>query len=178
MARRGARTSVDGRHPQRRLVLVPHDISDPHLPTSTGNGREAPFARDLDPDDAARATWSAVIVDSTGRFSTCTASELSLWWVAVTAQACTTSLNRPRRVCPSSPGLILVSSGKPTPSKGWGVDGRRRRRPHDGVAGRCQGCRQFGQAGKAWLNPAWGVRENRGAGLESLVATFVASESI
>ena len=90
-------------HPQRRLVLVPHDISAKHLNEidalwEGGAIRASAWlALESLSGRRERRNWST----AQGCSSTCTESARSLSSEAVTARAYTTSLNRLRQACPS-----------------------------------------------------------------------------
>ena len=105
-------------HPQRRLVLVPHDVSTAHLTTLDrlweGGAIRRPNGWTSTPSRVTGGAWSL----STARAccSTSTESAPSLWLEAVTARDCTTSLSPPQPACPSSQAPSSARSGRPMPS--------------------------------------------------------------
>ena len=148
-------------HPQRRLVLVPHDVSAAHLDALDRHGREGPFA------PRPGSTWTPRPV-STGVWSlwtaqaiclTCTASARWRSWVAGTAPAFTTSWSRHRPGCHRHrprPGAFreahalrecgaLTSGDVAELTSAWLADGA--------------SCRQFGAEGRAWLESQHGASE-------------------
>lgn len=149
-------------HPQRRLVLVPHDISEPHLADldRQWEGGAIRASNWLDLDDAARAMWSVVIVDSTGMLF----DLYRIGTVAVVGGGHGTGLHNVLE--PASAGLPIVTG----PSLG----AFREAHALEGLGALTAGdvadlttawladaasCRQFGQAGKAWLETQRGASE-------------------
>jgi 3-deoxy-D-manno-octulosonic-acid transferase len=149
-------------HPQRRLVLVPHDISESHLAVldRQWEGGAIRASAWLALDDAARAWWSVVIVDSTGMLF----DLYRIGNVAVVGGGHGTGLHNVLE--PASAGLPIVT----------GLDLGAFREAHalEALGALTAGdvadlttawladaasCRQFGQAGKAWLETQRGASE-------------------
>ena len=149
-------------HPQRRLVLVPHDISESHLADldRQWEGGAIRASAWLDLDDAARALWSVVIVDSTGMLF----DLYRIGTVAVVGGGHGTGLHNVLE--PASAGLPIVT--------GPDLGAFREAHALEGLGALTAGevadlttawladaasCRQFGQAGKAWLESQRGASE-------------------
>ena len=141
-------------HLQRRLVLVPHDISETHLADldRQWEGGAIRASAWLDLDDAARALWGVVIVDSTGMLF----DLYRIGTVAVVGGGHGTGLHNVLE--PASAGLPIVT--------GPDLGAFREAHALEGLGALTAGdvadlttawladaasCRQFGQAGKAWL---------------------------
>ena len=149
-------------HPQRRLVLVPHDISESHLADldRQWEGGAIRASAWLDLDDAARALWSVVIVNSTGMLF----DLYRIGTVAVVGGGHGTGLHNVLE--PASAGLPIVT--------GPDLGAFREAHALEGLGALTAGdvadlttawladaasCRQFGQAGKAWLESQRGASE-------------------
>ena len=149
-------------HPQRRLVLVPHDISEPHLADldRQWEGGAIRASAWLALDGAARALWSVVIVDSTGMLF----DLYRIGTVAVVGGGHGTGLHNVLE--PASAGLPIVT--------GPDLGAFRETHALEALGALTAGdvadlttawladaasCRQFGQAGKAWLETQRGATE-------------------
>jgi len=149
-------------HPQRRLVLVPHDISEPHLADldRQWEGGSIRASEWMALDDASRALWSVVIVDSTGMLF----DLYRIGSVAVVGGGHGTGLHNVLE--PASAGLPIVT--------GPDLGAFREAHALEGLGALTAGdvadlttawladaasCRQFGQAGKAWLETQRGASE-------------------
>ena len=149
-------------HPQRRLVLVPHDISEPHLADldRQWEGGSIRASEWMALDDASRALWSVVIVDSTGMLF----DLYRIGSVAAVGGGHGTGLHNVLE--PASAGLPIVT--------GPDLGAFREAHALEGLGALTAGdvadlttawladaasCRQFGQAGKAWLETQRGASE-------------------
>ncbi|MDP7435071.1 MAG: glycosyltransferase N-terminal domain-containing protein [Flavobacteriales bacterium] len=149
-------------HPQRRLVLVPHDISEPHLADldRQWEGGAIRASAWLALDAAARALWSVVIVDSTGMLF----DLYRIGTVAVVGGGHGTGLHNVLE--PASAGLPIVT--------GPDLGAFREAHALEALGALTAGdvadlttawladaasCHQFGQAGKAWLEAQRGASE-------------------
>jgi len=149
-------------HPQRRLVLVPHDISEPHLADldRQWEGGAIRASDWLALDAAARPLWSVVIVDSTGMLF----DLYRIGTVAVVGGGHGTGLHNVLE--PASAGLPIVT--------GPDLGAFRETHALEALGALTAGdvadlttawladaasCHQFGQAGKAWLEAQRGASE-------------------
>ena len=149
-------------HLQRRLVLVPHDISEPHLVDldRQWEGGVIRASKWLGLDDAARALWSVVIVDSTGLLF----DLYRIGTVAVVGGGHGSGLHNVLE--PASAGLPMVT--------GPDLGAFREAHALEGLGALTAGdvadlttawladaasCRQFGQVGNAWLETQRGASE-------------------
>ena len=147
-------------HPQRRLVLVPHDVSESHLADldRQWEGGAIRASEWLALDDAARATWSVVIVDTTGMLF----DLYRIGTVAVVGGGHGTGLHNVLE--PASAGLPIVT--------GPDLGAFREAHALEALGALTAGdladlttawladaasCRQFGQAGRAWLETQRGA---------------------
>jgi len=149
-------------HPQRRLVLVPHDVSESHLADldRQWEGGAIRASEWLSLDEASRDRWSVVIVDSTGMLF----DLYRIGTVAVVGGGHGTGLHNVLE--PASAGLPIVT----------GPDLGAFREAHALVAlgaltagdvadlttawlADAASCRQFGADGLAWLQSQQGASE-------------------
>ena len=149
-------------HPQRRLVLVPHDISETHLADLDRQWEGGAIRASvwLDLDDSARGSWSVVVVDSTGMLF----DLYRIGTVAVVGGGHGTGLHNVLE--PASAGLPIVT--------GPDLGAFREAHALEALGALTAGdvadlttawladagsCRQFGPAGKAWLESQRGASE-------------------
>ena len=149
-------------HPDRRLVLVPHDLSSAHLAALDqqweGGAIRASQWQDLEPE--ARNRWSVVIVDSTGMLF----DLYRIGTVAVVGGGHGTGLHNVLE--PASAGLPIVTG----PDLGAFREAHALRDLGTLTSGDvadltnawladAASCRQFGAAGLAWLHSQQGASQ-------------------
>jgi 3-deoxy-D-manno-octulosonic-acid transferase len=149
-------------HPDRRLVLVPHDLSSAHLAALEGQWEggaiRASLWQDLEP--AARDRWSVVIVDSTGMLF----DLYRIGTVALVGGGHGTGLHNVLE--PASAGLPIVTG----PDLGAFREAHALQELGTLTSGDvadltnawladAASCRQFGAAGLAWLHSQQGASQ-------------------